>query len=51
MERNIYGGNVKTVTTDSYLVCKYGGLIQPVSSGQEGGKGGGLFYTSGAAGE
>lgn len=35
MERNIYGGNVKTVTTDSYLVCKYGGLIQPVSSGQE----------------
>ncbi len=35
MERNMYAGNVKTVTTESYLVCKHGGLIQPVSSGQE----------------
>lgn len=24
-----------TVTTDSFLVCKYGGLIEPIDSGQE----------------
>lgn len=27
--------NVQVVTTDSYLVCQYGGLIEPISSGQE----------------
>lgn len=35
MERNVINNKEKTVTTDSYLVCRYGGLIQPISSGQK----------------
>lgn len=26
---------LSAVTTDSFLVCAYGGLIEPLSSGQE----------------
>lgn len=31
------GGYKKAVTTDSFLVCKYGGIITVLSSGQEDG--------------
>lgn len=35
MEKNLLQGDEKTVTTDSFLICRCGGLIQPLSSGQE----------------
>lgn len=33
-EDNALNG-VQVVTTESYLVCQYGGIIEPVSSGQD----------------
>lgn len=34
-EQTYISGNFQAVTTDSYLVCACGGLIQPITSGQE----------------